>query len=44
MLKDYYIQPDVPDPVLSDDPVLALTHQHMPEDRAAILTGYLEPR
>jgi len=30
MAKDYYVQPDAPDTVLSEDQVLALARQHLP--------------
>lgn len=36
MAKDYYIQPDAPDPVLSDERVLALARQHIPEIQQVI--------
>lgn len=31
MPKDYYVQPEAPDPVLSNEQVLALARQHIPE-------------
>jgi aminoglycoside phosphotransferase (APT) family kinase protein len=31
MAKDYYIQPDAPDPILSNEQVLALVRQHVPD-------------
>ena len=34
MPKDYYIQPDAPDPVLSHEVVLALARQHAPAAKA----------
>jgi aminoglycoside phosphotransferase (APT) family kinase protein len=34
MPKDYYFQPDAPDPVLSDDLVLALVRKHVPNAKA----------
>ena len=34
MPKDYYIQPDAPDPVLSEEMVLVLARQHMPTVQA----------
>lgn len=34
MPRDYYIQPDAPDPVLSDEQALALVRQHVPEAHA----------
>jgi aminoglycoside phosphotransferase (APT) family kinase protein len=34
MPKDYYFQPDAPDPVLSDDQVLALVREHVPDAKA----------
>lgn len=34
MSKDYYIQPDAPDPILSEMHVLELVHQHLPEAKA----------
>ena len=34
MPKDYYIQPDAPDPVLSEEKVLSFALQHMPDVRA----------
>ncbi len=34
MPKDYYIQPDAPDPVLSDEQVLAIVRQHAPDAKA----------
>ncbi len=34
MPRDYYIQPDAPDPVLSDEQVLALARQHVPDAKA----------
>ena len=34
MPKDYYIQPDAPDPVLSDEQVLALVRRHAPDAKA----------
>lgn len=37
MPKDYYFQPDAPDPVLSDDQVLALVRKHVPN--AKVVTG-----
>jgi hygromycin-B 7''-O-kinase len=37
MPKDYYIQPDASDPVLSTEQVLAYVHQYMPE--AKTVTG-----
>ena len=37
MPRDYYIQPDAPDPILSDERVLELARQHAPE--AVAVTG-----
>lgn len=37
MTKDYYIQPDAPDPVLSESIVMELVHRHLPE--AISVTG-----
>lgn len=37
MPRDFYIQPDAPDPVLTDDLVLSLARRHVPEARA--ITG-----
>lgn len=37
MPKDYYIQPDAPDPVLSAEQVLTYVRQHVPEAKA--MTG-----
>jgi aminoglycoside phosphotransferase (APT) family kinase protein len=37
MPKDYYIQPDAPDPVLSDEQVLAFARRHAPD--AVAVTG-----
>jgi len=37
MSKDIYIQPDAPDPVLSQDLVLSLVRRHVPE--AQVVTG-----
>jgi hygromycin-B 7''-O-kinase len=34
MPKDYYIQPDAPDPVLSNEQALALARQHVPTAQA----------
>lgn len=34
MPRDYYVQPDAPDPVLSAEQVLALVRQHIPEAKA----------
>jgi len=34
MTKDYYIQPDAPDPLLSDAQVLAFVRQHVPQAKA----------
>lgn len=34
MPRNYYIQPDAPDPVLSDEKVLSLARQHVPEVQA----------
>jgi hygromycin-B 7''-O-kinase len=34
MPKDYYVQPDAPDPVLSEERVLSLVCQHVPSARA----------
>jgi len=34
MPKDYYVQPDAPDPVLSDEQVLALVRRHVPDAQA----------
>jgi len=34
MPKDYYIQPDAPDPVLSEEEVLSLARQHAPDVKA----------
>jgi hygromycin-B 7''-O-kinase len=34
MAKDYYFQPDAPDPVLSSEQVLHYVHQHAPKARA----------
>jgi len=34
MPKDVYIQPDVPDPILSEELVLALVRRHVPEAQA----------
>ena len=36
MPKDYYVQPDAPDAVLSDEKVLWLVRQHVPEAREVI--------
>jgi hygromycin-B 7''-O-kinase len=36
MHRDYYIQPDAPDPVLSEEQVLAFVRQHAPEAKAVI--------
>ncbi len=33
MPKDYYVQPDAPDPVWSDEQVLSLAHRHVPISR-----------
>lgn len=33
MPKDYYIQPDAPDPLLSAEQVLAYARQHAPETK-----------
>jgi hygromycin-B 7''-O-kinase len=37
MPKDVYLQPDAPDPVLSDNVVLALVRRHLPD--AQVVTG-----
>lgn len=37
MPRDFYIQPDAPDPVLTDDLVLSLARRHAPDARA--ITG-----
>lgn len=34
MPKDYYIQPDAPDPVLHEEKVLSLARQHVPDVKA----------
>lgn len=34
MPRDYYFQPDIPDPVLSTEQVLAYVRQHVPEAKA----------
>lgn len=34
MPKDYYVQPDAPDPVLSEEKVLSLACQHVPDVKA----------
>lgn len=34
MSKDYYIQPDAPDPVLSNEQALALARRHVPDAQA----------
>jgi len=33
-MKDYYIQPDAPDPVLDESTVMGLVRRHLPEARA----------
>jgi aminoglycoside phosphotransferase (APT) family kinase protein len=33
-MKDYYIQPDAPDPVLDESSVMCLVRRHMPEAKA----------
>ena len=34
MSKDYYIQPDAPDPLLSAEQVLGYVRRHVPEAKA----------